>query len=167
MPNPKLHIVQDRLLIMALAIHYAGKHMQWFFCIDPISTMQWESVLILSLLCRHNQSLLGTRLLITSPCALQLTEYDANHEPSLRSQSSEFTTYFSGTIPDLWWIRPTDQYCNMLLFNDTRPNFTKYWGQLPTIVIKGSASCRMTPESTVCHFVAKKVVWDQSVSCFN
>lgn len=38
-PTPKLHPVQDSLLIMALAIHYAGKNTQLFLGKACISTM--------------------------------------------------------------------------------------------------------------------------------
>ena len=85
--------------------------------------------------------------------------------PHMHELTSQFTTNFTGAIPNMWWIRPTHQYCNMLFFNNARPNFARFWAQLPTTIIKGSASCRITPKSTVCqkHFV----VWDQRVSCFN
>lgn len=76
------------------------KNTQWFLCKAYISTELQGNVLVPSSLCRYNQSLLGRRALIVSPCHLQLCcsklilanwvnrteigfqEYDANSRPN-------------------------------------------------------------------------------------
>lgn len=167
-PNSKLLPVQDSLLTMAM--HYARKRTQRFLCEVCISTVLQGNALVPSSLCRHNQSLLGTGAPIVSPHALQSSECDANSGPSsdligLSSLGSQLTSLALFLICDRSGLRVSIAAC--LFVSNARPNFMKFWAQLPTIIIKGSTTCRITPESTVCHLVLWKIVWDIRVSCFN
>lgn len=146
-----------------MAIHYARKSTQRFLCEVCISTTLQGNVLVPSSLCRHNQSLLGTRAPIVSPCALQFSERDANSGPNsdlmcLSSLGSQLTLLELFLICDRSGLQVNMAAC--FFVNNARPNFMKFGAQLPTIIIKSSTTCRITPESTVCHFILWKIVWD-------